>query len=645
MASVFEWIRKHAEAVLLLCLIIFFSLLSYKSEGAYGGADNYGHYQFARYAFKYPHLFLDLWGKPAFTFLTSPFAQFGFMGMKFFNLIAGLLAAFVTYKVCKHFSYRFSWLAIIMVCFAPAYLSMMLSGMTEILFSLVLISSVYLALRKNFIWSAVILSALPFVRNEGFVVFPFFITYYILQKQYKAIPFILTCFIVVSIAGAGYYRDVLWVFTRTPYTGAKDIYGSGSLFHFVNATKDIFGIPLAILGVIGIVFLIVELIKKKYNMSWFRSSHPVEELLLVMGPLAAYYVAHSFLWWKGLGGSLGLIRVIAGVVPLFAVIGIKGINRMAAVLQLKWVAFIIVVVFTYLLLVTPFKVLQLPVRLEPAERLVKDAGIWIHQQGLDKHRVYYYDPLYWFFLDIDPNDQNNTWQFVPNREVPSQAMPDSSVVFWDAHFGPNEGGLKLEKLMNDTFLSLLKVFRPLQPFTTLGGYNYELCVFRKTLSPNNISLKWENYHKADSINEISMKRFLFYDFETSDPLYQSFERTNSFAYSGKFSCLMTPKEEFGPTIILPFTKLQYPHVYRASIRVFSKSNINWKSVLLVVSADHKDKTYLYSTGITKDQSNNWKQIKLSFELPAPKSDNDVLKIYIWNKDKQRFYIDDLEVND
>jgi hypothetical protein len=285
------------------------------------------------------------------------------------------------------------------------------------------------------------------------------------------------------------------------------------------------------------------------------------------------------------------------------------------------------------------------VSLGPAEKLIKDAGTWVHEKGLDKNRVYYYDPYYWFGLDINPYDQQKLWEVVPNRQVPSHDIPDNSVIFWDSHYGPNEGKLPLEKLMNDTFLSLQKVFRPLQPFITLGGYNYEICIFQKTYKPNDIARKWEQYQKADSLNEISMKTFRLYGFEKEDALFKSSIRSDSISFSGRFSCLVDKNEEFGPTIPIFFKDLKYPNIYRASVMVYGSSSLNWKTILLVASAGHGEKLYFYSTqNPVNDKERGWKQAKLSFELPKPKSGDDILKIYIWNKDRQRFFVDDLMIS-
>jgi multisubunit Na+/H+ antiporter MnhE subunit len=44
---------------------------------------------------------------------------------------------------------------------------------------------------------------------------------------------------------------------------------------------------------------------------------------LIAGSFLAYFVAHSYVWWKGTGSSLGLERVIAGVCPLAALIAME----------------------------------------------------------------------------------------------------------------------------------------------------------------------------------------------------------------------------------------------------------------------------------------------------------------------------------
>ena len=126
--------KKNSDTIfatlLLSALLIFFVVVALLSAGAYGGADNFIHYRLSRYAFQHPQFFIDHWGKPLFTILSSPFSQFGFQGIKVFNVIIGLLAAMFAWLTARELNYAHSWLAIVFCCFAPVFTLMMMTGMT-----------------------------------------------------------------------------------------------------------------------------------------------------------------------------------------------------------------------------------------------------------------------------------------------------------------------------------------------------------------------------------------------------------------------------------------------------------------------------------------------------------------------------------
>ena len=71
--------KAIAHIVLLLTTIVVI-VGQWLSTGVTGETDSITHYQIARYAFKYPEYFLNHWGKPLFTILASPLAQFGYLG-------------------------------------------------------------------------------------------------------------------------------------------------------------------------------------------------------------------------------------------------------------------------------------------------------------------------------------------------------------------------------------------------------------------------------------------------------------------------------------------------------------------------------------------------------------------------------------
>lgn len=461
--------------ILLAGLFILFGYLVLFSTSAEGGADNYAHFRLARYAFKYPQIFLDHWGKPLFTILSSPFAQFGFKGIQFFNVVAGLLTALFTYLIVRKFEYKNSWLIIIFTCFTPIYFIVMQSGLTEILFSLVLVLSTYLFFEKKFIASAIVISFIIFSRTEGIVVIPFFISAYIIERKFKAIPFLLSGFIFFSILGFFILGDFWWFITQNPYTGAKDIYGSGELTHFISNTKRINGIPLAILLGIGLISYIRDFFRKSK-----RTKQVANELILVLIVYVAYLAAHSVAWWKGVGGSLGLIRVTAAVMPLAAIVSLRGFNFLYDGLKFnQFVQLIFKGIVLILVIKVPYDLYHLPVKEDKREEIITEASAWIKTNNLTNNKIYYYDPYFIHQLGIDPFDQQLCAERIPDIVAPGENMPEGSILQWDAHFGPNEGKLPLDSLLNNPKFKILHVFKPEEPFTVLNGFNYEVYIFQR----------------------------------------------------------------------------------------------------------------------------------------------------------------------
>ncbi len=459
----------------LISLFIIFIILSFLSQGAYGGADNITHYDISRYAFKYPHLFLNSWGKPLFTALSSPFAQFGFNGIKIFNIIIGLLTAYFSYLIVKEINYKNAFLVILFVVFSPLYFIMLFTSLTEILFSFVVILAVYLFFKDKYVFSAIVISFLPFARNEGFVIIPIFLLAYLINKKYKAIPFLITGVLFYSIIGYFYYHDFFWVITQNPYTLRKSIYGSGSLFHFVKSTKSIIGIPLGILLLIGLFYYILQ---------FFRNGKTtkvkiINEMVLIFLPFLVYFFAHSYVWWRGLGGSLGLIRVIAGVIPLAAIISLKGYNFIDKLLSFNKSFKYVLLIFTIFIVVrTTFITYKMPIKYSPAEQLIEETSNWLKSSKYNKEKIFYFDPYFNFYLHLDPYDNERSRWMIHVAALNENDVSENGIIIWDAHFGPNEGRMPIKRLLSNKNFKLLKVFHPVKNFKVLGGYNYEIYVFQ-----------------------------------------------------------------------------------------------------------------------------------------------------------------------
>jgi hypothetical protein len=469
--------EKYLVTGILLLLVVVYGILALLSEGSVGGTDDMTHYRYARYAFHYPRFLVHHWAKPFYTAVVAPFAQLGPHGIRIFNVLAGTAAAYLTYLMARQLSFRDPVLAIFLLISSPLYTVLMLSGMTEILFSLMLVASILLFYRKRHGWAALILSFIPFVRTEGAVILPLFLVAFALERSWRSIPLLLVGTLFYSFAGSFYHDDLLWVVRKMPYHGgARDIYGHGSLFHYAGAAKYIFGIPLAMLILIGLAVWLTDLLRNREQ----PGRKLVIEMLVVYMPFLAYFTAHSFVWWKGLGNSVGLIRVMGAILPSAALLGMLAWSRIVSLIPVRerWKQLFSWVLALYLVTL-PYGMYQIPVPLSQTQKLVKQASEWFVDSPYFQHKIYYYDPYFCHFIGLDPFDEARVKAKVYSTRFPEKKINAGEVVIWDAHFGPNEGNLPLEKLMDNPGFRLVYLVRPDKPFQVLGGYDYEIYFFQR----------------------------------------------------------------------------------------------------------------------------------------------------------------------
>lgn len=474
--------NRIIHLVLALVFIAGVALI-FMVHNSFGGGDEFAHYQLARWGWEYPKLLFDHWGKPVFTILISPFAQFGIIGTRIYNLLMGFGAAVLIWKTAQTLKFGNSALSLLLVLFTPIYFILLFTTLTEVSFSFFLALAILLFFKQKYLLSAVAVSFLPLVRTEGIVLFPLFAVAYSLKKQWLALPLLTVGFWLISLLGYRFYDDFWWLITKIPYSGdAKDIYGSGSLFRFVNDTRGILGYPLGILSVVGLLASLVHWGKNDK----YKFSGTFYFLLLVPGSYIVFLSAHSFVWWQGMGNSLGLIRVMGSVAPLAALTALPGLNLITDLLNKKnkVAAKIIVGGILFWVFMLGINTHRSNFKLSEQQQLIKQSVSFIKTNNFAKHKLYYFDPFAVFELGIDPFDKNKCSWGVPNKGNPSLGIPDSSIIIWDAHFGPNEGRVSLKDLQRQKSLKTITIINPEKPFTVFG-HNYEVHVFMKDTRLNN----------------------------------------------------------------------------------------------------------------------------------------------------------------
>lgn len=613
--------RQNKILLLILSGIFLLQLaLILLSIDCYGGADNVNHFRISRYAWKYPELFLDLWGKPVYTTLAFPFSVLGMKMARLFNVLVGLAAIFFTIKTLQLYSKKEHLLPAVFIAFSPMYFLLMQSCMTEILFSLFLVFSFWLFFKEKYSCAAVVFSFLPFVRSEGIVIFPLMFVALVLSRKYWPVLFLATGALFFTLIGYPHFKDWFWIVHQTPYSMGASVYGSGSLFHFVNKSPQIFGQPFLFFLIIGLAVWTSIQVK-----SFKPTEKPFLFWFLISGSFVVFFAAHSYVWWKGTGSSLGLIRVIASVIPLAAIIATIGFDIVLERIKNKFVQIGFAVVVVIAQLIVPFAQHHMPFKPERPQLLMLDAANYLKSEKVTS-KIYYFDPYLIHFLNVDPFDQKLSNFGIADRQQPSVSMNDGDILVWDAHFGPNEGGVQLENLNNDPHLQRIKSILPDENFKVLGGYDYGIYIFKK-VQQKEIQEKKQLIERELNFDGVGNEHLEILD--------------------GKKLLKMDSSMEFCPAIqvSLDEVKAQDCMDIEARLNFSLKEPISKDAVLLILSVDVDHKSVSYNKADLSDLEDNQAQKELVFplKLKADFPKGAVLNLYVWNKDKKSLQVGSLKL--
>lgn len=338
-------IKENILWIFLALYVVFATVIILVFNGTGDSGDSVLHFLYAKAAPGRPELYFHHWAKPVFTLLASPFAQFGFVGIKIFNSLVVLLTIYLTYRTAQGLNLKRPIIAALIIVCAPLMIRHTFSGLTEPLFGLFTIWGIYLIVRERLVFACIVISFLPFVRSEGLLIIGVVGCYLLISRNWKVIPWLLFGHAFYSLVGALVFGDLLWVFTKIPYASTESIYGSGSLFHFADQMPFVIGIPSSILLIVGMAVIIWSYLRGKFN----AKLH-----VLILGGFLVYAISHSLFWYFGIFNSMGLNRVLLGVLPLIAIIGLIGANSLIDLgRSRKWASLSIATVLIGLILFFP----------------------------------------------------------------------------------------------------------------------------------------------------------------------------------------------------------------------------------------------------------------------------------------------------
>lgn len=448
----------------LLAASILFSF-----EGTGDAGDSVHHYLFAKYAPSHPELFFNHWAKPLYVLLASPFAQFGFIGVKVFNVLVMTATLFYTIRVAQKLKIKNAIIAALISVAAPLTFTLTFSGLTEPLFALFITIGIHLVLRHKYLSAALVISFLPFIRSEGLIILGVFGVYFMVIRHWKIAIALIFGHVVYSITGYFVHHDILWVFKKIPYAHLSSVYGEGGLFHYAEQLIYVIGIPIYILFGIGCIAILWKTIKRITT---------TEIQVLIFLCFAAFFIAHTLFWYLGIFNSMGLKRVFVGVMPLIAIISLMGLNFITEDLfQKNGVAKrIIQSVFIAYIIIFPFTSNPAAIDLKRDLELTKDQQIAnmisneVKKEIGIEHRFLYMHPHLSLALDIDHFDTKRHMELT--EDILSNLMP-GDVIIWENWFCVVERGITKEMLESNSELTPIT-----SKIETDNGRDIEYAVFQ-----------------------------------------------------------------------------------------------------------------------------------------------------------------------
>jgi len=434
-----------------LLIIIINAILVFNVESTFDNGDSILHYLQAHQAMETTHYFMDMWAKPIFILLAFPFAKIGWIGMKTFNMLCILGSACGCKRIFEHYNTN-GWYGVILCFFAYSFFLVQSSGLTEPLFTLLLTWVILLELKNKSYLSYTLLSFLPFIRSEGYIIIVIFIIYSVFNKRKRFIPMITIGTIIYGVIGLYYYHDFLWMYNQNPYAGVETKYGHGSSLHYIEQLPYVIGLPIFILLCIGILNFILNI--QNYILT--------KDFFLIYGITIGYIVAHSIFWKFGLFHSFGLTRVLIVIIPLISIISFRGIlwieNLFKSVDKkiIRTLSLISILIFPFTK--SPMALSwENDIKLNNQQEITLMSNKWLNESELDQLPTF---TNIYFLAFISNRIIDNDNNIIEMKQLHNDKLKitKGSLIVWDSYFSITDSQISESYIVKNLNVKKLKTF-------------------------------------------------------------------------------------------------------------------------------------------------------------------------------------------
>jgi hypothetical protein len=392
---------------------------SYQQDGGY-------HFLFARWAASHPELFVDVWSRPAFTALYWLPAQLGYPAAKLFTLALCAVCAWQTWRLALQLNLARPVLAIPLLVLQPSFFLISIETMTEPVFALNLVVALRLHYSGRRLAGALVASLLILARPEAGLVLGVWALWLLSDRREPALRKVLV--LPALAAGAAIWWVAALAITGDPlfipkswprnWSAVDALYGSGPTLGYAARIPEMAGPLLAIPCILGAVLA-------------FRRGPRAPAVLVT-----AVFAMHSVLWWIGGFGTAGYPRYMVTVSPAIAILSLIGWNAMADRMSmrpsLRPAGAAVVLGISAL-----FSVFYVDCWTAPRDaRAIEDAhAAWLRDPRPVTRFVWSHAYMAIRF-DDDPKKAPKWGDRTQSLQRIAE-LPPGTLVFWDAHIGPN----------------------------------------------------------------------------------------------------------------------------------------------------------------------------------------------------------------
>lgn len=319
-------IKRYQLGIFVLSAILLLAvkLLIIRSQaGAGWEPDEFMHFLQLKTVFtNLPHnldIGISVWAKPLYTFPMAIVASLtngnNLIPVQVVNSLLILGVGVLVYKTLRRLGCGFwvSWSMFVATNITFLLFRSSLSGLTEPIFTFVLMSAVYLFTTKQYLLSSLLVGIGVWGRIEGALfVLIWIVALYLLKlprkhniQNFLALIVPAGLWNLVGFLSTG---RLLYLVSNGYPVGESGIYGYGSITYYLEGMLHLE--PLVLLLFCLCIPLIIKYLRNK---SW----HAV---ILASSSVAIFFILQTIFWKFGLFGTAGLMRYFIAIMPLAIIV-------------------------------------------------------------------------------------------------------------------------------------------------------------------------------------------------------------------------------------------------------------------------------------------------------------------------------------